>query len=123
MDSNNIIKLATQFPSKISSEFISWFTSSSDSIDEKSKQKAYALFDSYLINDIEVGTIKGLKQIHAYLFGGLYDFAGQIRTLNISKGGFVFTQAMYLENTLNYIQELPEDTIVKIIKKYVEIKD
>lgn len=121
MDSNNIIKLAAQFPSKISSEFISWFTSSSDSIDEKSKQKAYALFDSYLIDDIEVGTIKGLKQIHAYLFGGLYDFAGQIRTLNISKGGFVFAQAMYLENTLNYIQELPEDTIVNIIKKYVEM--
>ena len=57
-------------------------------IDEKSKQKAYELFESGIIKDIEVGTVKGLQQIHSYIFGGLYDFAGQIRTVNIAKGGF-----------------------------------
>lgn len=67
-----------------------------ETIDEQSKSKAYALFDSTLIETIEVGTVKGLQQIHAYLFGGLYDFTGQIRTNNIAKGGFRFATASYL---------------------------
>jgi cell filamentation protein len=75
---------------------VEWFTNSDETIDGKSKSKAYALFESNLIDNIEVGTVKGLQQIHGYLFGGLYDFAGQIRTKTISKGGFTFCLAEYL---------------------------
>lgn len=72
-------------------------------LDGKSRSKAYALFESSLIDSIEVGTIKGLQQIHAYLFGGLYDFAGKIRTVNIAKGGFQFAMAAYLPATLQHM--------------------
>ena len=79
LDYNGIIALGKEFPGKKANRFIDWFTYSEDSIDGKSKTKAYALFESSFIDSIEVGTTKGLQQIHAYLFGGLYDFAGQIR--------------------------------------------
>lgn len=121
LDSDGVIKLAAEFPSKIGAEFISWFTQSDDTIDGKSKQKAYALYDSSFIEAIEVGTVKGLRQIHSYLFGGLYDFAGQIRTINIAKGGFAFAPAMYLQENLKIIEKMPEDTLENIVKKYVEI--
>jgi cell filamentation protein len=85
LDYDGITELAKNFPSKQANRFIEWFTYSDETIDGKSKSKAYALFDSSLLNTIEVGTVKGLQQIHGYLFGGLYDFAGQIRTLNIAK--------------------------------------
>lgn len=78
--------------------------------DGKSKSKAYALFDSSLLNTIEIGTVKGLQQIHGYLFGGLNDFAGQIRTLNIAKSGFQFALARFLPETLKKIQEMPESS-------------
>ncbi len=78
-------------------------------------------FESGLINEIEAGTVKGLQQIHAYIFGGLYDFAGQIRGLNISKGGFAFAPAMFLNNNLKLIEEMPENTLENIVKKYVEM--
>lgn len=87
----------------------------------KSKQKAYALFESTFINSIEVGTIKGLKQIHAYLFGGLYDFAGKIRTVNISKGGFSFAPVQFLQENLTKIEKMNESTFEQIIDKYVEM--
>ena len=77
--------------------FDKWYKVASKSVDEKSKIKAYDLFESGMIDEIEVGTIKGLKQIHAYIFGGLYDFAGKIRKVNISKGGFKFANVLYLE--------------------------
>ncbi len=93
LDYNGIIALARQFPGKQANRFIDWFTYSDETIDGKSKHKAYALFESSLIDNIEVGSVKGLQQIHAYLFGGLYDFAGQIRQKNISKGGFKFAMA------------------------------
>ena len=86
LDYAGIIELAKNFPSKKANRFIEWFAYSDETIDGKSKSKAYALFDSSLLDTIEVGTIKGLQQIHSYLFGGLYAFAGQIRTLNIAKG-------------------------------------
>ncbi len=121
LDSDGIIKLASEFPSKVGSEFISWFTRSDDTVDGKSKQKAYALFDSSFIDSIEVGTVKGLQQIHSYLFGGLYDFAGQIRKLNISKGGFSFAHVMYLDETLKQIENMPENNLENIVKKYVEM--
>lgn len=101
--------------------FQKWLSSVGDSLDEKSKQKAYDLFESGAINSIEVGTIRGLQQIHAYIFGGLYDFAGQIRNKNISKGGFVFASSLYLPETLQRIEMMSEGTSTEIVKKYVEM--
>ena len=121
LDNNGVIKLAQSMPNTKSARFIQWFTYSEDSIDGKSKSKAYALFESGLINSIEVGTVKGLQQIHAYLFGGLYDFAGQIRQVNIAKGGFQFAMAQYLPQTLANIEKMPHNTFVEIVDKYVEM--
>ncbi|MEX0998150.1 MAG: Fic family protein [Flavobacteriaceae bacterium] len=98
-----------------------WFTFSDESIDGKSKTKAYALFESTFIDGIEVGTTKGLQQIHGYLFGGLYDFAGQLRQKNISKGGFQFAVSRFLGDTLQQIEAMPETTFVEIVEKYVEM--
>ena len=120
-DYDGIIELAKNFPSKQANRFIEWFTYSDETIDGKSKSKAYALFDSSLLATIEVGTVKGLQQIHGYLFGGLYDFAGQIRTLNIAKSGFQFAMARYLPETLKRIEEMPESTLETIVDKYVEM--
>jgi cell filamentation protein len=120
-DYDGIIELAKNFPSKQVNRFIEWFTYSDETIDGKSKSKAYALFDSTLLDTIEVGTVKGLQQIHGYLFGGLYDFAGQIRTLNIAKGGFQFALARFLPETLKTIEAMPESTFDEIVEKYVEM--
>ena len=116
-----IIALGKVFPGKKANRFIEWFTFSAESIDGKSKTKAYALFESSFINSIEVGTTKGLQQIHAYLFGGLYDFAGQIRQKNISKGGFQFSVSRFLGKTLKQIEAMPETTFDEIINKYIEM--
>jgi len=121
LDYNGIIALGKEFPGKKANRFIEWFTFSDESIDGKSKIKAYALFESSFINSIEVGTIKGLQQIHAYLFGGLYDFAGQIRQKNISKGGFQFAASRYLGETLKQIEVMPETTFDKTVDKYIEM--
>jgi cell filamentation protein len=121
LDYDGIIALGKEFPSKKANRFIEWFTYSDESIDGKSKTKAYALFESSFIDSIEVGTIKGLQQIHAYLFGGLYDFAGQIRQKNISKGGFQFAVSRFLGETLKQIEAMPETTFEEIIDKYVEM--
>lgn len=83
--------------------------------------KITELFDSRFIDNVEVGTAKGLQQIHGYIFGGLYDFAGQIRALNIAKGGFAFAPAKYLDGSLSSIEAMPEDTFEDIVKKYVEM--
>ena len=90
-------------------------------IDQQSLNKAFQLFDSGAINNIEVGTFKGLLDIHKYLFDGLYDFAGTIRTVNISKGNFRFATALYLEDILLKIEKMPEHTFEEIISKYVEM--
>src|SRR5574344_3145 len=121
LDYNGIIALGKEFPGKKANRFIEWFTYSDESIDGKSKTKAYALFESSFINSIEVGTAKGLQQIHAYLFGGLYDFAGQIRQKNISKGGFQFAVSRFLGDTLKRIEQMPENTLDEIVDKYVEM--
>ncbi len=121
LDYNGIIALGKEFPSKKANRFIEWFTYSDESIEGKSKTKAYAMFESTFINSIEVGTTKGLQQIHAYLFGGLYDFAGQIRQKNISKGGFQFAVSHFLGDTLKQIEAMPETTFDEILNKYVEI--
>lgn len=121
LDYNGIIALGKTFPGTKANRFIEWFTYSDETIDGKSKTKAYALFDSSFINSIEVGTTKGLQQIHGYLFGGLYDFAGQIRQKNISKGGFQFAVSRFLGETLKRIDEMPENTFDEIVAKYVEM--
>jgi cell filamentation protein len=121
LDYKGIIDLGKEFPSKKANRFIEWFTYGDESIDGKSKTKAYALFESSFIDNIEVGTAKGLQQIHAYLFGGLYEFAGQIRQKNISKGGFQFAVSRFLSETLMQIERMPENTFDEIAEKYVEM--
>lgn len=121
LDYNGIIALGKEFPGKKANRFIEWFTYSDESIDGKSKTKAYALFESSFIKSIEVGTTKGLQQIHAYLFGGLCDFAGQIRQKNISKGGIQFAASRFLGDTLKQIEAMPEITFDEIVNKYVEM--
>lgn len=90
-------------------------------IDKQSIEKAFALYATGDIQQIEVGTTQGLVQIHRYLFGGLYDFAGQLRQVNIAKGGFRFANALYLEAILPVIEAMPETTFEEIIAKYVEM--
>ena len=121
MDYNQVIELAKNFPNNKSAPFIQWFTYTDETVDAKSKTKAYALFESSLLDSIEIGTVNGLKQIHGYLFGGLYDFAGKIRTVNISKGGFKFAAAEFLPETLDQIEKMSEDSFDQIIDKYVEM--
>lgn len=121
LDNDGVITLAKNFPNTKSTKFIEWFTYSDETIDGKSKTKAYALFESSLLDSIEVGTTNGLKQIHAYLFGGLYDFAGKIRTVNISKGGFKFAAAEFLPQTLEQIEKMSESSFAQIVDKYVEM--
>lgn len=89
--------------------------------DDVSKQRAIKLFGSSDLASFEIGTFMGLKQIHEYLFNDLYDFAGKIRTKNISKGGFSFASAVYLANGLAEIEKLPETVFEEIIRKYVEM--
>lgn len=116
-----MLALLETIPGKNAVPFIKWFTYSEDTIDAKSRSKAYALFESGLLTSMIPGTVQCLQQIHAYLFGGLYDFAGQIRTVNISKGNFTFAPAMFLADSLAQIEKMPETTFDEIIDKYVEM--
>lgn len=90
-------------------------------IDDISLEKAYNLFESGDIAKCEIGTLKGLQQIHKYIFDGLYDFAGEIRTKNISNGNFRFANFIYLPEALAKIEKMPESTYEEIIAKYVEM--
>ena len=121
LDSSGIIELAKNFPNQKAAKFLDWFLYSDNTIDGQSKKKAYALFESGLLASLEPGSVKCLQQIHSYLFGGLYDFAGQLRTKNISKGGFTFANALYFSTILPNIENMPETTFEEIINKYVEM--
>ena len=101
--------------------FSKWIQGLSSPLDELSRQKAYELFENNLLDDISVGTSDGLWQIHKYLFDGIYDFAGQIRTKNISKSGFQFANALYLNDILNRISKMNGNTLEDIVNKYVEM--
>jgi len=93
-----------------------------DKAEEKiSKQKAKMLFDSGKIDKIKIGTYAGLTQIHKFLFGEIYEFAGKMREVNIAKGSFRFAPLMYLEQSLKHINKMPQKTFDEIISKYVEM--
>ena len=92
-----------------------------NTIDGQSRLIAYTFMESNLIADKDVGTTKALQQIHAYIFGGLYDFAGKIRTKTISKGNTMFCLAEYLHQNLKTIEQMPETTFDEIVDKYVEM--
>lgn len=98
-----------------------WLNYGNNSLDRKSHTKAYGLYESGLLSSMEPGTLKCLQQIHAYIFGGLYDFAGQVRTKNISKGGFTFANCMHFPDTLQVIERMAETTFDEIMDKYVEM--
>lgn len=121
IDENGIRKLRFIIRSSINPEFESWINGGLDSHDEQSKRKAYQLYKTNLINEDEVGKTISLQKIHAYLFEGLYDFAGKIRTKTISKGGFVFANGDFLPETLIQIDKMPQSTFDEIIEKYVEM--
>lgn len=121
LDAAGVNELAKHMPNNRAMPFLDWFTYSDNTIDGQSRKKAYTLFESGLLETLEPGTVKCLQQIHAYLFGGLYDFAGQLRTKNISKGGFSFANARYFATSLPLIERMPETTFDEIIDKYVEM--
>ena len=89
--------------------------------ERKSKLKALELFDTKKMNEFEVGTFKGLSDIHKFLFSDIYDFAGKIRDVNLTKGNFRFAPAMYLKEALSKIDNMPQDSFDNIIKKYIEM--
>ena len=117
----DIAEVVKTLPSKRATHFLDWLTYSENSIDGRSKKKAYTFMQSNLVSTEDVGTVKSLQQIHAYLFGGLYDFAGQIRTKTIWKDGTLFCRAEYLLENLKMIERMPENTFDQIVEKYVEM--
>ena len=121
LDADCVQTVAKNYPNNRARKFLEWFTYSDNSIDGQSKKKAYTLVESGLLDSMEPGTVKCLQQIHAYLFGGLYDFAGQIRTKTIWKDGTLFCRAEYLMKNLTIIEAMPETTFDEIVSKYVEM--
>ena len=121
LDSAGVNLLVKYYPNNRAMAFLDWFTYSDNTIDGQSRKKAYQLYESGLLNSMEPGTLKCLQQIHAYIFGGLYDFAGQVRTKNISKGGFTFANCMHFPDTLQVIERMAETTFDEIMDKYVEM--
>ena len=120
-DAEGVTLLAKHINNTKAMNFLDWFLYSDNTIDGQSKKKAYQLFESGISKTVDPGTIKCLQQIRAYLFGGLYDFAGQIRTKNISKGGFTFANCMHFPETLQTIERMPETTFDEIMDKYIEM--
>ena len=121
LDAEGVQTLAKHYPSNRAGAFLDWFTYSDNTIDGQSKKKAYSLFESGLLDSMEPGSVRCLQQIHAFLFGGLYDFAGKIRTTNISKGVFIFANARYFSTILPDIEKMPDSTFDEIAVKYIEM--
>ena len=121
LDAEEVNIVATNIPNNRATAFLNWFTYSDNSTDGQSRKKAYDFWESNLISANEVGTTRALQKIHAYIFGGLYDFAGKIRTKNISKGSTLFCLAEYLQQNLKTIEQMPEDSFDEIVDKYVEM--
>jgi len=121
LDAECVQTLAKHYPNNRANAFLDWFVYSDNTIDGQSKKKAYTLVESGLLDSMKSGTVKCLQQIHAYLFGGLYDFAGKIRTKTISKGNTLFCLAEYLQQNLKAIEQMPETTFDEIVNKYVEM--
>ena len=121
LDFETVERLAKHYPNTRAVPFLDWFTFSDNSIDGQSRKKAYTLFESGILDEMQPGTIKSLQQIHAYLFGGLYDFAGQIRTKTIWKDGTLFCRAEYLRYNLDQIEQMPQTTFDEIVDKYIEM--
>ncbi len=121
LDADCVQTLAKNYPNNRARKFLDWFIYSDNSIDGQSKKKAYTLMESGLLDSVKPGTVKGLQQIHAFLFGGLYDFAGKIRTKTISKGNTIFCLAEHLHNYLKTVEAMPETTFDEIVDKYVEM--
>ena len=121
LDFEAVERLAKHYPNTRAVPFLDWFTFSDNSIDGQSRKKAYTLFESAILDEMQPGTIKSLQQIHAYLFGGLYDFAGQIRTKTIWKDGTLFCRAEYLRYNLEQIEQMPQTTFDEIVDKYIEM--
>ncbi|MBQ9372808.1 MAG: Fic family protein [Thermoguttaceae bacterium] len=121
LSQKDVLLLIEALPSRRTTEFVQWFVDGSELIDGRCRTKAYALFHSSNLGGMAPGTVRALRQIHAYLFGGLYDFAGQIRTVNLAKGNFVFATARFLDQTLMQIENMPHETFDEIVDKYVEM--
>lgn len=121
LDNECVQTIAKHYPNNRANAFLDWFTYSDNTIDGQSQKKAYTLFESGLLESLQPGAVKSLQQIHAYIFGGLYDFAGQIRTKTISKGNTMFCLAKYLPQNLETIQKMPDSTFHEIVDKYVEM--
>lgn len=117
----DIADVVKTLPAKNVTAFLDWFTYSDNSIDGQSRKKAYTFWESHMIGENEIGTVKALQKIHAYLFGGLYDFAGEIRTKTIWKDGTLFCRAEYLRFNLEQIEQMPQGTFDEIVDKYVEM--
>lgn len=114
-------KLAKTIPNSQAMAFLDWFKYSENTIDGQSRKKAYTLWESNLVASRDVGKVKSLQQIHAYLFGGLYDFAGKIRTKTIAKGNTLFCLAEHLHSYLKTVEAMPESSYDEIVDKYVEM--
>ena len=121
LDADGVQLLARNIPNIRAAKFLDWFTYSDNTIDGQSRKKAYTLWESNLVSSRDVGKVKSLQQIHAYLFGGLYDFAGKIRTKTIAKGNTLFCLAEHLHNYLKTVEQMPETTFDQIVDKYVEM--
>ena len=121
LDAECVKTLAKHYPNNRANAFLDWFTYSDNTIDGQSKKKAYTLFESDILDRMKPGTVACLQQIQSFIFGGLYDFAGKIRTKTISKGGTVFCRAEYLMQNLETIERMPESTFDEIVDKYVEM--
>lgn len=113
--------LLSIIPSKYKKAIQDWIKGLLDPIDEQSKKKALDLFQSSILDLSYIGKTKLLQQIHAYLFEGLYSFAGQIRTKTISKGGFTFANGDFLPQVLKDIDKMPDNTFPEIVDKYIEM--